>query len=107
MKPRYLKKAIPKALREAVWLQRNGRVFESKCATIWCPNIITVFNAQAGHNVPESKGGATNLQNLVPICSRCNQSMGNGYTFDEWCKLGNRSWWSTCFGCVAAVRPSG
>jgi len=106
MRPRYTKKPIPKALREAVWLQKNGRVFEAKCATTWCPNSITVFTAQAGHNIPESKGGPTTLQNLVPICSRCNQSMGNKCTFDEWCKLGRRSLWSRCLGCFSSIHPS-
>lgn len=104
--PPYRKKAIPKALREAMWLKRNGRVYEAKCATTWCPNKITVFTAQAGHNIPECKGGATTLQNLVPICSRCNQSMGSTYTFDEWCTLGHPSFMSKCFGCFFSGIPS-
>jgi hypothetical protein len=79
------KAAIPKALREQVWLQGMGRVFEGKCRTTWCTNPITVFDFQCGHNVPESKGGRTDLHNLVPICGRCNLSMGSQYTFDQWC----------------------
>jgi hypothetical protein len=79
------KAAIPKALREQVWIQGMGRVFEGKCRTTWCTNQITVFDFQCGHNVPESKGGATDLRNLVPICGRCNLSMGSQYTFDQWC----------------------
>lgn len=62
-----------------------GRIFEGKCKTTWCSNVITVFDYQCGHNVPESKGGETNIGNLVPICSRCNLSMGDTYTFDAWC----------------------
>jgi hypothetical protein len=58
-----------------------------KCHTTWCHNQITAYDFQAGHNVPESRGGATTLDNLVPICSRCNLSMGSQYTFDEWCTL--------------------
>ena len=81
------KDKIPVALREAVWVHRQGRSFEGKCLTIWCPNIITVFDFQCGHDVPESKGGPTILENLYPLCSRCNLSMGDRYTYKEWCDL--------------------
>ncbi len=80
----YKKRKIPAALREAVWIKTMGRKFEGKCPVVWCPNIITAFNFQAGHNVPESKGGKTILPNLIAICDRCNFSMGNQYTITEW-----------------------
>jgi hypothetical protein len=83
--PRYRKQKIPAALRQQVWIQRAGRVFEHKCMTTWCSNIITVFDFECGHNVPESKGGQTSFENLVPICRSCNMSMSNSFTFDEWC----------------------
>ena len=86
-KKKYRKKHIPVALREAVWVKHMGKAFSAKCKTTWCPNILTVFDFQSGHDIPESKGGPTTLENLVPICGRCNQSMGNRYTFQEWCKL--------------------
>ena len=77
------KKKIPSALREQVWLQHFGKNFEHKCSISWCSNIITVFNWECGHNVPESKNGPTTLENLVPLCSRCNKSMGDQFTIDE------------------------
>lgn len=80
----YTKKKITGALREAVWIKTMGKVFEGKCPVVWCPNTITVFDFQSGHNIPESKGGSTTLPNLIPICARCNFSMGNHYTIDEW-----------------------
>ena len=80
------KDKIPKALREQVWIQHVGKKFQTKCLTTWCKNTITVFDFQCGHNVPESKGGSTDLSNLYPICSRCNLSMSDTFTFDEWCK---------------------
>lgn len=83
------KQRIPAALREQVWIHRMGRVFEGKCPTTWCQNNLTVFDFQSGHNIPESKGGPTNLDNLIPLCGRCNLSMGNEYTFEEWCKVSN------------------
>ena len=78
------KATIPKALREQVWIQKAGSVFQRKCFVRWCQNTITVFDFHTGHNVPESKGGATRIDNLVPLCSRCNLSMSNNYTIDEW-----------------------
>jgi hypothetical protein len=83
----YKKQKISAALREQVWVQHNGHVFEKKCAVTWCKNTITVFNFQSGHDIPESKGGPTNITNLYPICGKCNLSMSNNYTFQEWCKL--------------------
>ena len=112
----YKKGKIPKALREALWLKFSGKEFETKCQTTWCPNRITAYDFHAGHNVPESKGGATTLDNLVPICSRCNLSMGSQYTFSEWCTLNGapapRRWWSRFFSCftvgkVAATAAAG
>ncbi len=79
-----VKRAIPKALREQVWLKWCGKVFETKCTINWCSNTISVFNWEAGHNIPESKGGQTILENLQPICSRCNKSMSDQYTINEW-----------------------
>ena len=70
------KATIPKALREQVWIQNVGQRFENKCLVEWCQNKMNVFDFHVGHNVPESKGGATTITNLKPICARCNLSMG-------------------------------
>lgn len=98
----YKKARIPKALREQVWITHMGRVFENKCKVTWCTNIINVFDFQSGHNIPESKGGKTNVGNLIPICSRCNNSMNCNYSIDDWNKQfanppipqTKRKWWS-------------
>ena len=101
------KKKIPKALREQVWLINIGKQYETKCLIKWCQNKMNVFDFHVGHNVPESKGGATNIDNLKPICSRCNSSMSNNYSIEEWSKIGElnkntvrRPWWRRCFKCV-------
>jgi hypothetical protein len=52
---------------------------------------VTPFTFEVGHNVPRSKGGTDNLDNLRPICSSCNKSMGNQYTIDEFSDLSARS----------------
>lgn len=92
----YKKKPIPKALREQVWLNQIGKKFEGRCRVSWCKNRISVFDFQCGHNIPESRGGSTALDNLLPICARCNISMGDRYTIDEWTSkfAPKRKWWS-------------
>jgi 5-methylcytosine-specific restriction endonuclease McrA len=83
-KVRYKKEKIPKALREQVWISRMGKIYEGKCTVSWCSNVINVYDFQCGHNIPESRGGKTDLANLIPVCSRCNMSMSNKFTIDEW-----------------------
>jgi len=95
---RYRKKKIPAALREQVWLHNAGKVYETKCYVRWCLNKITVNDFQCGHDIPESKGGKTELSNLFPICCRCNSSMSNNYTLKEWnnsqkTQVPKMKWW--------------
>jgi hypothetical protein len=84
------KKRIAVALREQVWVRSVGETFSSKCTVSWCNNPITVFTFQCGHVQAESKGGPTTLENLRPICSRCNQSMGTMH-MNDWEQLGGRA----------------
>lgn len=84
----YIKKSsIPKALRTQVWLTFSGEVFKRKCYIPWCQNNMTVFDFHVGHDIPESRGGRTEVSNLRPICSQCNLSMSNKYTVAEWSRL--------------------
>ena len=84
------KQYIPKAIREQVWIFYFGRVFKHSCFIPWCKNQIDVFNYHVGHNKPESKGGKLVIQNLRPICSRCNHSMNCKYTITEWMKVATK-----------------
>ena len=83
-KKREKKANIPKALREQVWIKIFGENFEHKCYVDWCTNEINVFDFHVGHDKPESKGGSLCVSNLKPICARCNLSMSNNYTIQEW-----------------------
>jgi hypothetical protein len=80
------KKVISKKLREEVWLKHFGKIFSSKCPIQWCTREISVFAFEVGHNIPESKGGRTTIDNLMPICGECNRSMGDRFTIDEFSK---------------------
>ena len=100
-KKKVKKQTIPKALREQLWIKNCGKEFEHKCYVSWCQNTITVFDFHVGHDKPESKGGSLDLDNLKPLCARCNLSMGNNYTIKEWNKMmtppkQKTSWWC-CF----------
>lgn len=82
-----IKKVIPKSLKNSVWETYIGKEYQAKCAVEWCTAVITPFTFEVGHNIPESKGGSTTLDNLRPICSQCNKSMGNRYTIEQFSKL--------------------
>jgi len=81
------KQNIPKAIREQCWLTTVGKKYESKCYVRWCKNKMNVFDFHVGHDIPESKGGTLDITNLKPICARCNLSMSDNYTIQEWIKL--------------------
>ncbi len=81
------RRVLPRALREQVWLSVAGKVYETKCHVPWCANVMTAFDFHVGHDRPASKGGADTLDNLRPICSRCNLSMGAQYSIQEWARL--------------------
>ena len=83
------KAKIPMRLREQVWTTHCGETYRHKCAVSWCTTRVTVFDFECGHNVPESSGGATDLDNLRPICSKCNKSMGSTFTIDEFSRISN------------------
>ena len=96
---KYKKTRIPKAIREQTWIKTFGEVFNHKCYIEWCTNEINVFDFHVGHDKPESEGGTLSVDNLKPICARCNLSMSNNFTIEEWNKLNGkkRYWWRCCF----------
>ena len=84
------KQPIPKAIREQVWVKYIGKRFCSKCYISWCNNDISVFDFHVGHNIPESKGGKLTVNNLRPICARCNLSMSSNFTIKQWDAAGKK-----------------
>jgi ribosomal 50S subunit-recycling heat shock protein len=71
----YKKKAIPKSLKMLVWHTYIGKeVGLAKC--LCCKNKeITQMDFDCGHVVAESRGGVTTVNNMRPICAKCNRSM--------------------------------
>ena len=70
------KKCIPKKLKIDIWGKYIGlAVGKSKC--IVCKDTeILQSKFHGGHIVSEYNGGTTTLDNILPICSGCNTSMG-------------------------------
>lgn len=74
LKPK--KKTISKTLKRAVWNTNIGEdIGKSKCLCCKMTDI-TQLTFECGHVIAEANGGETNVQNLRPICSSCNKSMG-------------------------------
>ena len=70
------KEKIPSTLRNTVWNYYVGdNLKKSKCS---CCKIedISFPNFHCGHIISEKNGGKLHIDNLKPVCSQCNTSMG-------------------------------
>lgn len=78
-KPRKLK--IPTALKDEVWFHYIGNNAKALC---WCCNKIEIrlSSFHAGHVISEANGGKVTLENLRPVCSRCNGGMATKNMYD-------------------------
>lgn len=81
---------IPAAVRTCVWNRFIGEAIgKGECFT-GCGSTITQANFHCGHIVARKHGGNTKIENLRPICQRCNTSMGTQNMFDFIEKYGFR-----------------
>jgi hypothetical protein len=72
----YKKKSIPKILRNQSWDVYIGK--EKGIGNCFCCNAeIDSKHFECGHIIPACKGGPNTLENLRPICSLCNRSIGS------------------------------
>ena len=82
--PKNKKAIIDQDLHKQVWEKYNG---DKSCVKCPCCEIFDIHYAshECGHIVAEANGGATTIDNLIPICSLCNKSMHttNYYEFKE------------------------
>ena len=75
-KPKSAKKSIPKKIREDAWNKHVG-INKNEVLCLCCrTSKITAFTFHAGHVVSDARGGAITVDNIRPICSECNLSMG-------------------------------
>lgn len=77
----YKKEKIPAAVRNALWNTYMGDKKTGYCY-VGCGEIISTSTMEAGHIHAEAEGGETTLENLRPICSMCNKSMGKTNMMD-------------------------
>ena len=73
---KYKKKTIPKTVKKAAWDKWIGpTIGQAKCLCCGHQDIRQI-DFHCGHIISEKEGGKTNVENLKPICSQCNLSMG-------------------------------
>lgn len=73
--PKPKRKAIPKAVKDSVWDTTFGASKGiGKCYV--CDGEINSKCFDCGHIIAVSNGGNNSKDNLKPICSTCNKSMG-------------------------------
>lgn len=74
-KGRYKKEKIPATVRNIVWVTHFG---SSKKGSCWLCKVedISSANFECGHVISEKNGGKPSIDNLRPICSFCNKSVG-------------------------------
>jgi len=68
------RKNIPKTVRDTLWNKNFTEELNGKCFV--CNVKITYHNFHAGHIISVKDGGSNNINNLEPLCSSCNLSMG-------------------------------
>ena len=76
-KKKYVKAKLPSVIRRIVWNTYVGQTnVKGKCL---CCNAeeITSTNYECGHIKSEKNGGEITRENLRPICSNCNKSIGS------------------------------
>ena len=70
------KKSIPKVVKDLAWNKWVGEdVAKTKCMCCGV-NEIRMSSFHCGHVIADSNGGKPTVDNLRPICSACNLSMG-------------------------------
>jgi len=70
-----MRKSIPKSLKILVWDKNIGKEKGIGNCHV-CKSEIDSKAFECGHIISVKEGGATNIENLLPICSSCNKSMG-------------------------------
>lgn len=70
------KKKIPKSVKIGSWNRYIGKTHGEVLCIICNNHSITQSNFEAGHILSEKNGGDCSIDNIIPICSNCNKSVG-------------------------------
>lgn len=70
------RKALPPQLKQAVWEKYIGQTIHDYCFVCERAEISFGTNVEYGHVIAVANGGSDSIENLRPICSSCNKSMG-------------------------------
>ena len=81
---------IPIYMKNSVWNHYIGKEVGEYPCLLCQVTIITQANFQCGYGNPISKGGIRTLDNLLPICDRCNLSKGTR-TINEYLQSINKT----------------
>ena len=67
---------IPQKVRHDVWENFFGKDYNEHNCPICNLTLISIIKFEVGHIVSLANGGDNNIENLKPICEKCNRSMG-------------------------------
>lgn len=74
-KPKKVRKSISKGLKTDLWDKYYSGKLIAPCYV--CKKDIDARSFEAGHVIPVAKGGNDTIDNLRPICRKCNGSMSD------------------------------
>lgn len=88
-------KSIPATVRNIVWATYIGKNKSSDKCFVCNNESITKANFECGHIISRNNGGSITVENLRPLCSMCNKSIGknNVDEFMEKFKIEKRLDW--------------
>lgn len=76
-----IKQKVPQTLRNAIWKKRFGRSNTGICVCCTATDVDQ-STFECGHILSKKNGGRIHKENLEPICSSCNKSMGTHHMFE-------------------------
>jgi hypothetical protein len=79
------KQNIPKKVKNDSWDKYIGNKYGEALCIVCRVTSINAKDFEAGHIISEKNGGLINIDNILPICSQCNKSMGSK-NMDEYIK---------------------
>lgn len=74
--PTNKKKGVPKKVKDDAWTKHVGGNRNDALCICCRTTTITTFDFHAGHVIAEANGGPATVENIRPVCSACNLSMG-------------------------------